>query len=88
MKFSIQYTERRRALMEIIYLLQEVLEIRWPILLFELIFLFGGIMLVVAGTKVRKQSKSTALMSIILGVIIILISLYLLFWAVMFGYNG
>ncbi|API88517.1 hypothetical protein BKP56_04030 [Marinilactibacillus sp. 15R] len=74
--------------MEIIYVLKTTLEIKWPILLFELILLFGGIMLIVTGTKVRKQSKSTALMSIILGVIIILISLYLLLWAVMFGYNA
>lgn len=74
--------------MEIIYVLQTALEIRWPLLLFELILLFGGIMLIVTGTKVRQQSKSTALMSIILGIMIILVSLYLLFWTVIFGYNS
>lgn len=74
--------------MEIIYVLQNALEIRWPILLFELIFLLGGIVLIVTGIKVRRQSKYSAFMSMILGVIIILISLYLLFWTVIFGYNS
>lgn len=74
--------------MEIIFVLQNALESRWPILLFELIFLLGGIILIVTGIKVRKQSKPAALMSIILGVVIILISLYLLLWTIIFGYNS
>ena len=65
-----------------------MIEVKWPILLVELIFVIGGIALIVSGLKVRKQSKSTALINIVLGVIITMISLYVLFFTFIFGYNS
>lgn len=64
------------------------IEMKWPILLFEVIFLIGGIMLIITGIKVMKQSKSSALFSVVIGLIITLVSLYLLFWTFIFGYNS
>ncbi|WEG74445.1 hypothetical protein [Vagococcus intermedius] len=69
-------------------IIQRSIEIKWPILLFEVIFLIGGIMLIATGIKIRKQSKSSAVFSIILGIIITLVSLYLLFWTFIVGYNS
>lgn len=68
--------------------IQRSIEMKWPILLFEVIFLIGGIMLIATGIKVMKQSKSSALFSVIIGIIITLFSLYLLFWTFIFGYNS
>ena len=65
-----------------------MIEVKWPILLLELMFVIGGIALIVSGLKVRKQSKSTALINIVLGVIITMISLYVLFFSFIFGYNS
>ena len=65
-----------------------MIEVKWPILLVELMFVIGGIALIVSGLKVRKQSKSTALINIVLGVIISMISLYVLFFSFIFGYNS
>ena len=65
-----------------------MIEVKWPILLVELMFVIGGIALIVSGLKVRKQSKSTALINIVLGVIITMISLYVLFFTFIFGYNS
>lgn len=65
-----------------------MIEVKWPILLVELMFVIGGIALIVSGLKVRKQSKSTALINIVLGVIITMISLYVLFFSFIFGYNS
>ncbi len=65
-----------------------MIEVKWPILLVELMFVIGGIALIVSGLKVRKQSKSTALINIFLGVIITMISLYVLFFSFIFGYNS
>lgn len=65
-----------------------MIEVKWPILLVELMFVIGGIVLIVSGLKVRKQSKSTALINIVLGIIITLISLYVLFFTFIFGYNS
>lgn len=65
-----------------------MIEVKWPILLVELMFVIGGIALIVSGLKVRKQSKSTALINIVLGIIITLISLYVLFFTFIFGYNS
>ena len=62
-----------------------MIEVKWPILLVELMFVIGGIALIVSGLKVRKQSKSTALINIVLGVIITMISLYVLFFTFIFG---
>ena len=65
-----------------------MIEVKWPILLVELMFVIGGIVLIVSGLRVRKQSKSTALINIVLGVIITLVSLYILFITFIFGYNS
>ena len=59
-----------------------------PLLLFEFIFLIGGILLVVIRLKVRKQSRSSAVVSVIIGLIIAITSIYLLFWTFIFGYNS
>lgn len=68
--------------------IQRSIEMKWPILLFEVIFLIGGILLITTGIKVMKQSKSSALFSVVIGLIITLVSLYLLFWTFIFGYNS
>ena len=65
-----------------------MIEVKWPILLVELMFVIGGIVLILSGLRVRKQSKSTALINIVLGIIITLISLYVLFFTFIFGYNS
>lgn len=67
---------------------QRSIEMKWPILLLELIFLIGGIMLITGGSKIMKQSKASGITSIVLGIIITLVSLYLLFWTFIFGYNS
>ena len=67
---------------------KSMLEFKWPILLFEVIFLIGGILLITTGIKIRKQSESSALISIVMGTIITLISLYILYWTFIFGYNS
>ena len=67
---------------------KRMIEFKWPILLFELIFLIGGILLITTGIKIRKQSKTSALISIVIGTIITLISLYILFWTFIVGYNS
>lgn len=67
---------------------KSMLEFKWPILLFEVIFLIGGIFLITTGIKIRKQSESSALISIVIGTIITLISLYILYWTFIFGYNS
>ena len=69
-------------------IIQRMIEIKWPILLVELLFVIGGIALITSGIKVRKESKSTALISIVLGVIITLVSLYIFFITFIFGYNS
>ncbi|WP_062532447.1 hypothetical protein [Jeotgalibaca dankookensis] len=68
--------------------IQRSIEMKGPLLLFEFIFLIGGILLVVIGLKIRKQSRSSAVVSVIIGLIIALISIYLLFWTFIFGYNS
>ncbi|UJF16040.1 hypothetical protein LZ578_02550 [Jeotgalibaca sp. MA1X17-3] len=69
-------------------LLEQTFDMKWPVLLFEFIFLLGGLVLVISGIKIRKQSGSSALLMIILGVVLILVSLYLLFMTLIFGYNS
>ena len=67
---------------------KSMIEFKWPILLFVVIFLIGGILLITTGIKIRKQSKTSALISIVIGTIITLISLYILFWTFIVGYNS
>ena len=71
-------------------IIQRMIEIKWPFLLAELVFVIGGIALIISGIKVRKESKSTAVINIVLGVIITLVSLYILFLTFIFGsgYNS
>lgn len=69
-------------------IIQRMIEIKWPFLLAELVFVIGGIALIISGIKVRKESKSTAVINIVLGVIITLVSLYILFITFIFGYNS
>lgn len=68
--------------------IRTMIEIKWPFLLAELVFVIGGIALIISGIKVRKESKSTAVINIVLGVIITLVSLYILFITFIFGYNS
>ncbi len=69
-------------------LIQRAIELRWPVLLFELIFLIGGILLIVSGRKIRKQSKISFLLNMIIGLVIALVSIYTLYWTIMLGYNS
>lgn len=69
-------------------LFKNMIEFKWPILLFEVIFLIGGILLITTGIKIRKQSKISALISIVIGTIITIVSLYILFWTFIVGYNS
>ena len=69
-------------------LFKNMIEFKWPILLFEVIFLIGGILLITTGIKIQKQSKIPALISIIVGIMITLISLYIIFWTFIVGYNS
>lgn len=68
--------------------IQRSIEMKWPILLFEVVFLIGGVMLIVTGMKTRKKSKSSAVISVIIGATITLSSLYLLCWTFIVGYNS
>lgn len=67
---------------------KSMIKFKWPILLIEAIFLIGGILLITTGFKVRKQSKTSAFINIVIGTIITLISLYILFWTFIVGYNS
>ena len=68
--------------------IQTMIEIKWPILLVESIFLFGGVLLIICGFKIRKQSKLSAVVSLITGIIITMVSLYILFITFILGYNS
>ena len=68
--------------------IRKMIEMKWPFLLAELVFVISGIALIISGIKVRKESKSTAVINIVLGVIITLVSLYILFITFIFGYNS
>ncbi|UJF16599.1 hypothetical protein LZ578_05785 [Jeotgalibaca sp. MA1X17-3] len=69
-------------------ILDQTFDMKGPVLLFEFIFLLGGIILVISGIKIRKQSRSSAILMIVLGIVLILISLYLLLMTLIFGYNS
>lgn len=68
--------------------IQRSIEFKWPILLFEIIFLIGGILLITSGIKIRKQSRITALVSVIIGIVLTIIFLYVLLITFVFGYNS
>ena len=61
---------------------------KWPILLFEAMFLFGGILLITAGIKIRKQTPIVAFIIIVIGSILTLVSLFILLYTFVFGYNS
>ncbi|WP_208559414.1 hypothetical protein [Marinilactibacillus kalidii] len=73
---------------EIISVVKTAFEIRGPWILIELIFLAVGILSIVTGVKIRKQSKRSAIISIVLGIAVILFVLYMLLWTIVFGYNS
>lgn len=68
--------------------IQRSIEMKGPLFLIEFIFLLGGILLITSGLKIRKQGTIAAWTSILLGVIVLIISLYLLFWTFIFGFNS
>ncbi|WP_225742990.1 DUF308 domain-containing protein [Marinilactibacillus sp. Marseille-P9653] len=74
--------------MEMLTAIQKALETRGPMILLGVLFLIGGISLIIIGMKIRKQSRSSALVSMILGILVILGALYLLIWTIAFGVNA
>ncbi|MEC6748273.1 DUF308 domain-containing protein [Marinilactibacillus sp. XAAS-LB27] len=74
--------------MEMLTGIQRALEARGPMILLGVLFLIGGISLIIIGMKIRKQSRSSALVSMILGILVILGALYLMIWTMVFGYNA
>lgn len=68
--------------------IQRSIELKWPILLFEVVFLIGGIILITSRIKMRKQSRATALFSLFTGIVITLVSLYFLLITFILGYNS
>lgn len=68
--------------------LRAMIEFKWPFLLIEVVFLLGGIALIIGGVKTRKKSKSTAVVSLVAGSLITLVLLWVLLWTLMIGYNS
>lgn len=68
--------------------IQRSIELKWPVLLVEVVVLIVGIMLIASGIRIRKQSKLSALISLMIGTTLALVSLYLLFWTFLLGYNS
>lgn len=68
--------------------IQRSIELNGPFLLFEALFLVGGILLIVAGYKIKKKSKKTSLVSIVAGTVIILLTLYVMFSTLVFRLNS
>lgn len=68
--------------------LRVMIEFKWPFLLIEVVFLFGGIALIISGIQTRKKSKSTALISLCFGTSMTLVLLWVLFWTLIVGYNS
>ncbi|SDK53548.1 hypothetical protein [Alkalibacterium thalassium] len=68
-------------------LIKVSIEIKWPILLVELIFFLSGIVLIYSGIKTRHVSKTTSIISIVTGVLVILASIYSIIVTMLFGLN-
>lgn len=68
--------------------LRVMIEFKWPFLLIEVMFLFGGIALIIGGIKTRQKSKSTAVVSLVVGSAITLVLLWVLLWTLIIGYNS
>ncbi len=69
-------------------ILKNMIAFKWPILLFEAMFLIGGILLITAGIKIRKQTPILAFIIIVIGSILTLVSLFILLYTFVFGYNS
>lgn len=61
---------------------------KWPILLFDAMFLIGGIFLIISGIKIRKQSPILSYVIIVIGSTLILVSILILILTFWFGYNS
>ena len=61
---------------------------KWPILLFEAMFLIGGIFLIISGIKIRKQSPILSYIIIVIGSTLLLVSIIILIVTFVFGYNS
>ena len=68
-------------------LIKVSIEIKWPILLVELIFFLSGIVLIYSGIKTRHVSKTTSIISIVTGVLVIWASIYSIIVTMLFGLN-
>lgn len=64
------------------------IQLNGPFLLFESLFLIGGIALIVAGYKIKKKSKKVGIVSIFAGMLIVLLTLYLMFSTLIFRLNS
>lgn len=64
------------------------IELNGPFLLFESLFLIGGIALIVAGYKIKKKNKKVGIVSIFAGILIVLLTLYLMFSTLIFRLNS
>lgn len=68
--------------------IQRSIELNWTMLAVEAIFLAGGVALIVAGNKVKKESKVSSVVSISVGTILTLITLYVMFSTLVFRLNS
>ncbi|OJF91689.1 hypothetical protein AX762_10925 [Alkalibacterium sp. 20] len=68
--------------------IQRSIELNGPILMFEVLFLIGGIILIAAGYKIKEKSKSSGVVSIVVGSIIVLLSIYVMFSTLIFRLNS
>ncbi|SEL15191.1 hypothetical protein SAMN04488700_0601 [Carnobacterium iners] len=68
--------------------IQRSIELKWPLLLFEVIFLIAGVVLIVSGIKIRKKSTIVTIISITIGILTALLFSYSLLWTLIFGYNS
>lgn len=68
--------------------IQRSIELNWPMLAVEAIFLVGGIALIVAGYKVKKESKVSSVISISVGTMLALVTLYFMFSTLVFRLNS
>ncbi|MDN6626723.1 MAG: hypothetical protein L0K82_05865 [Pisciglobus halotolerans] len=69
-------------------MLQTMIDIKWPFLLIEVVFLLGGVTLIISGFNIRKKSKTAAAVSIVVGFVLSLVLLWVLFWTLLIGYNS
>lgn len=68
--------------------IRQSIELNGPFLMFEVLFLIGGIILIIAGYKIKEKSKSSGLVSIAMGIVLVLFSLYVMFSTLLFRLNS